>query len=101
VIRHREATDPDPGTHPVSGNLPRASLVEQVSMALDELRALQERERAGSATTAQRWNWQRRKAELFERLAEARPEEPAYREAAENARRQLAELHRELPDDHG
>ncbi len=92
VIRHREQTDVDPGQRPVSGNLREASLVEQISMALAEVRALQEREHAGTASASQRRNWYRRKAELFERLAAAEPREPAYAEAAANARRQLAEL---------
>jgi hypothetical protein len=61
-------------------------------MALAEVRALQERERAGAATPEQRHNWYRRKAELFQRLAEARPEDPTYAEAAANARRQLQEV---------
>jgi hypothetical protein len=92
VTRHRERTDPDQGPRPVSGNLPEASLAEQVSMALAEVRALQERERVGSATDSQRESWYLRKAELFDRLAAAEPREPAYAEAAANARRQLEEL---------
>jgi hypothetical protein len=92
VIRHHEKWDGDRGEHPVSGNLPLASVVEQVSMALAEVRALQEREHAGEATPEQRHGWYQRKAELFQRLAEARPEDPAYAEAAANARRQLQEL---------
>jgi hypothetical protein len=92
VSRHREVTDADPGEHPVSGNLRKASLVEQVGTALAEVRALQERERAGEATVSQRRAWFRRKAELFDRLAEAEPREPAYAEAAANARRALEDL---------
>jgi hypothetical protein len=92
VIRHREDTDVDPGEHPVSGKLESASLAEQIGAALGEVRALQERERGGSATRSQRRAWFRRKAELFGRLAEAEPREPAYAEAATNARRQVEEL---------
>jgi hypothetical protein len=92
VSRHREVTDPDPGELPVSGNLRKASLVEQVSTALAEVRALQEREHAGTATRSQRRAWHRRKAELFERLTEAEPGNVAFTEAAANARRQLDEL---------
>ncbi len=76
----------------MSGNLQEASLTEQISTALAEVRALQERERSGSATRSQRRAWFRRKAELFGRLAEAEPREPAYAEAAANARRDLEEL---------
>lgn len=92
VLRHRERSDVDPGEHPVSGNLQEASVVEQITTALAEVRALQERERNGAATRSQRRAWFRRKAELFERLAEAESREPAYAEAAANARRQLEEL---------
>jgi hypothetical protein len=91
VLRHREPTDVDQGEHPVSGRLPEASLVEQISTALAEVRALQEREHDGSATPSQRRAWYKRKAELFERLAAAEPGSPAYAEAAANARRQEAE----------
>ncbi len=92
VIRHREHTDPDPGEHPVSGNLREASLAEQIDMALAEVRALQERERDSTATPSQRRAWFQRKAELFERLAATEPREPAYAEAAANARRQLEDV---------
>jgi hypothetical protein len=92
TLRHREATDPDRGEHPVSAGLKEASLIEQVSTALAEVRALQEREHAGQATPSQRRSWYKRKAELFERLAAAEPRDPAYSEAAANARRQEAEI---------
>ena len=67
---------------------------------IEELRALQERERAPEATPAQRRSWFRRKAELFELLAAARPDDPAYADAAANARHQLVVLDadRESPE---
>lgn len=69
-----------------------------MSRALDELRALQERERAGGATLAQRRNGYLRKPELWELLVAACPQDPAYADAATNARHQLAELN---PAPHG
>ncbi len=94
VIRHRERTDIDTGEHPVSGQQLPQSLLEAANDLLDEGRELTIR----GASLAERFAFYERKATLLEQIAAADPDDPAARQAAIAARRQLEEArHRAHP----
>jgi|SRR5215207_6318849 len=90
VIQHRERTDVDTGEHPVSGLQRPQTLLEASDDLVIEGRELTAR----GASPGERFAFYERKATLLEQIAAADPDDPAARQAAIAARRQLDEARR-------
>jgi hypothetical protein len=98
----RDGAGAEEAAHQASAGLLRATLAEQITMALAEQRFLSDHEPLPTgAPSAERAAWEARRLEVFDRLARlfgrlarAQPDNRTFGEAAASARRRVVELSR-------